>query len=46
MKVKELVETVSKKSIPENANFVVLEITALDENGNDVEVPVLRCRIR
>ncbi len=46
MKVKALVETVYKKPISENANFVVLEVTALDEDGNDVEVPVLRCRIK
>ena len=34
-----LVETISKKPIPEHQKNVIFEITAEDQNEEDVEIP-------
>jgi ubiquitin-activating enzyme E1 len=45
MKLSELVETISKKAIPEHQKEVIFEIVAEDTEGEDVEVPYIRVRI-
>lgn len=46
MKLSELVESVSKKPVPEHQKKVIFEICADDESGEDVEVPYVMCRLR
>ncbi|ODQ54016.1 ubiquitin-activating enzyme E1 1 [Saitoella complicata NRRL Y-17804] len=46
LKITELVETISKKPIPETQKSLILEICADDETGEDVEVPYVRVQIR
>lgn len=46
MKLSELVETVSKKKIPEHQKNVILEITAEDQTEEDVEVPYVMLKLR
>jgi ubiquitin-activating enzyme E1 len=46
MKLSELVETVSKKAIPEHQKEVIFEIVADDVSGEDVEVPYIKVRMR
>ena len=41
-----LVETVGKKPIPDYQRYLILEMMADDADGNDVEVPILRVRIK
>ncbi|KAI0469449.1 putative ubiquitin-protein ligase [Xylaria cf. heliscus] len=42
MKLSQLVETVSKKPIPEHQKELILEVVAEDANDEDVEVPYIR----
>eukprot|EP00833_Pecoramyces_ruminatium_P003230 jgi/Orpsp1_1/1177262/evm.model.c7180000060725.1 len=46
MKISTLVETVSKKPIPDHVKSLVLELCVNDKNDEDVEVPYVRCVIR
>ncbi|ORZ23635.1 ubiquitin-activating emzyme E1 [Absidia repens] len=46
MKMSKLVETVSKKPIPPHVKAVIVEICANDKEGEDVEVPYVRVKIR
>jgi len=46
MKISQLVEHVSKKEIPSYVKELVLEICTNDKEGEDVEVPYVRVRIR
>lgn len=46
MKLSELVETVSKKPIPEHQKEVIFEIVADDMNDEDVEVPYIKVHVR
>lgn len=41
MKFSQLIETVSKKPIPPHQKKAVVEVMAMDENDEDVEVPFL-----
>lgn len=41
-----LVETVSKKPIPEHQKNVIFEITAEDQTDEDVEVPYVMVKVR
>lgn len=41
MQFSTLIETVSKKPIPPHQKNAVVEIMAMDENDEDVEVPFL-----
>ena len=42
MRMRELIETVSKKPIEPHVKWVVVEVMADDEDGEDVEVPFLK----
>ncbi|KAH9173400.1 ubiquitin activating enzyme [Lactarius sanguifluus] len=44
MKFSTLVETVSKKPVPTHVTHFVVEVMALDEDGEDVEVPFIVVR--
>jgi ubiquitin-activating enzyme E1 len=46
MKLSQLVETVSKKPIPEHQKEVIFEIVAEDADGEDVEVPYIKVKVR
>ncbi len=46
LKLSKLVETVSKKQIPEHQKEVIFEIVAEDANEEDVEVPYIKARVR
>lgn len=46
MKLSKLVETISKKPIPEHQKDVIFEIVADDVSGEDVEVPYIKVRVR
>ncbi|KAJ3103441.1 hypothetical protein HDU97_010187 [Phlyctochytrium planicorne] len=46
VKMSELVETVSRKAIPPHVSYLVVEICANDKDGEDVEVPYIRIKIR
>ncbi|ORX50072.1 ubiquitin-activating enzyme E1 [Piromyces finnis] len=46
MKISTLVETVSKKPIPDHIKSLVLELCVNDKNDEDVEVPYVRVVIR
>ncbi|KAK0528938.1 E1 ubiquitin-activating protein [Tilletia horrida] len=46
MKMSELIETVSKKPIPAHARYVIVELMADGEDGEDVEVPYVRVEVR
>lgn len=45
-RLSDLVETISKKPIPEHQKNVILEITAEDETEEDVEVPYVMLKLR
>ncbi|KAI0021269.1 hypothetical protein F4780DRAFT_738840 [Xylariomycetidae sp. FL0641] len=45
MKLSQLVESISKKPIPEHQRDVIFEIVAEDMNEEDVEVPYIKARI-
>lgn len=42
----ELVETISKKKIPDHQKNVIFEITAEDEAEEDVEVPYVMVKLQ
>ncbi|KAJ3116694.1 SPS-sensor component ptr3 [Phlyctochytrium bullatum] len=42
----QLVETVSRKPVPPHVKYLVLEICVNDKEGEDVEVPYVRIKIR
>ncbi|KAK0621551.1 hypothetical protein B0T17DRAFT_534390 [Bombardia bombarda] len=46
MKLSQLVETVSKKPIPEHQKEVIFEVVTEDADGEDVEVPYIKVNIR
>lgn len=46
MKLSELVESVTKKPIPPHQKELVFEVVTEDANGEDVEVPYIKARIR
>ena len=46
MKMSELIETISKKPILPHVKSVVLEVCVNDRDGEDVEVPYIKLRIR
>ncbi|KAI9025222.1 ubiquitin-activating emzyme E1 [Phycomyces nitens] len=46
MKLSKLVETVSKKPIPPHVKSLIFEICANDPEGEDVEVPYVRVKVR
>jgi len=46
LKMSKLVETISKKSIPEHQKNIIFEITAEDQTEEDVEVPYVMVKYR
>lgn len=46
MKISELVETVTKKPIDPKLKYLILEVCAMDADGEDVELPYLRYHYR
>ncbi|EON61135.1 ubiquitin-activating enzyme E1 1 [Coniosporium apollinis CBS 100218] len=46
LKMSELVETISKKKIPEHQRYVIFEVTAEDQTEEDVEIPYVMLRLR
>lgn len=46
LKLSKLVESVSKKQIPEHQKEVIFEIVAEDEEDEDVEVPYIKVKVR
>ncbi|KAI8850612.1 ubiquitin-activating emzyme E1 [Chytridium lagenaria] len=46
LKLSELIETVSRKPIPPHVSYIVVEVCVNDKDGEDVEVPYVRIRIR
>lgn len=45
MKLSELVETISKKPIPDHQENVILEVCVDDQSGEDVEVPYVMMKL-
>lgn len=41
----QLVETISKKPIPDHQQNVIFEITAEDQTGEDVEIPYVMVKL-
>lgn len=46
LKLSKLVETISKKPIPEHQKEVIFEVVAEDINEEDVEVPYIKIKVR
>jgi ubiquitin-activating enzyme E1 len=46
MKISELVETVTKKPIDAKLKYLILEVCAMDADGEDIELPYLRYHYR
>ncbi|TPX07669.1 uncharacterized protein E0L32_010667 [Thyridium curvatum] len=46
LKLSQLVETISKKPIPEHQKEVIFEVVTEDVDGEDVEVPYIKVKIR
>lgn len=46
MKLSKLIETISRKPIPEHQKDVIVEVVVEDQKGEDVEVPYIRVRVR
>ena len=46
MKLSELVENISKKPIPEHQKEVIFEVVTEDVDGEDVEVPYIKVKVR
>jgi ubiquitin-activating enzyme E1 len=46
LKLSELVESVTKKPIPEHQTELVFEVVTEDVDGEDVEVPYIKAKIR
>lgn len=45
-RLSQLVETISKKPIPEHQRNVIYEITVEDQTEDDVEVPYVMVKLR
>jgi hypothetical protein len=45
-RLSQLVESVSKKTIPAHQRDITFEMMVDDENGEDLEVPYLKVRVR
>jgi ubiquitin-activating enzyme E1 len=45
-RMSKLVEHVSKKAVPEHQKNVIFEITAEDQEENDVEVPYVMVKLQ
>jgi ubiquitin-activating enzyme E1 len=46
MKLSELVEAVTKKPIPAHQTELIFEVVTEDADGEDVEVPYIKAKIR
>jgi ubiquitin-activating enzyme E1 len=46
MKMDELIETVSRKTIPTHARYQIVEMMCDDADGEDVEVPYVRVQVK
>lgn len=46
MRLPELIESVSNKKVPENCNFLVLGLSVLNAEGDEVDIPYVRFRIK
>ncbi|KAL7995721.1 putative ubiquitin/SUMO-activating enzyme E1, ubiquitin-activating enzyme E1 [Plasmopara halstedii] len=46
MKISDLIRTVTKKPIDSKLKYLILEVCAMDADGEDVELPYLRYRIK
>lgn len=46
MKISDLVRTVTKKPIDPNLKYLILEVCAMDTEGEDIELPYIRYRYR
>jgi ubiquitin-activating enzyme E1 len=42
MKISDLVKTVTKKELDPSMKYLVLEVCAMDQDGEDIELPYLR----
>ena len=42
LRISEIVESISKKKIPDHVHALVLEICCNDSDGNDLEVPYVK----
>ena len=45
MKMTKVVETVTKKEVDPNKVFMIFEVCATDQEGEDVEIPYVRYRV-
>lgn len=45
MTVPGLIESVSKKEIPKNQKYLIVEVSAEDSDGNDIDIPYIRFRL-
>ena len=45
-RLSELVETISRKPIPDHQKNVIFEVTAEDQTGEDVEIPYVMMKLR
>lgn len=45
-RMSKLVETISKKPVPEHQKNVIFEVTAEDQNEEDVEIPYVMVKLR
>lgn len=46
LKLSDLVETISRKPIPDHQKNVIFEVTAEDQTGEDVEIPYVMMKLR
>ncbi|OQS06967.1 ubiquitin activating enzyme, E1 family, partial [Thraustotheca clavata] len=46
MKISELVELITKQTLPRNQKYLILEVCASDLEGEDLELPYIRYRFR
>ncbi|KAL9106936.1 MAG: hypothetical protein Q9187_008499 [Circinaria calcarea] len=46
LRLDKLVETISKKPIPEHQSNVIFEVTCEDQSGEDVEIPYVMLKLR
>jgi len=45
-RMSKLVETISKKPVPEHQKNIIFEVTAEDQNEEDVEIPYVMVKLR
>ena len=45
-RIDKLIETISKKPVPSHQRNLILEITAEDQTGEDVEIPYVMVKLR